>query len=484
MTRPPRLGPDVAAIPDYDRNQPTGIVHLGIGAFHRAHQAVYFDRLLSQGEIGWMIRGASLRSADVADQLNPQSGLYTCVEQDRGGEVSRVIGSVRDVLVGPADPRRLVAVMAHPDIALVTLTITEKGYELDPGTGALNLDSAAIRHDVEHPDSPQTGPGYLVAALARRRADGLAPFTILSCDNLPENGRRTRAAVLELARQTDPGLADWIADTTAFPCSMVDRIVPATTEADIEALAVREGYRDAGMVKAEAFSQWVVEDRFCNRRPPLERVGVEMTLDVAPWEKIKLRQLNGAHSALAYLGGLAGYTHVHEAVADPHLRAFVEALWDEVEPTLDRPDGFDGAVYRQALLDRFANPALAHRLHQIAMDGSQKLPQRLLATLADRRAGGRSSPALELAIAAWMRWQGGEDARGNRFTVDDPMADRTRMAFIAGGGDPDRIVANLLAMDTVFAPEIAADQEVRTGLSAALGGLLRSGDTALMWPAG
>lgn len=482
MTRSPRLRPSVAAMPDYDRSQPAGVVHLGIGAFHRAHQAVYFDRLLSQGETGWMIRGASLRSAGVADQLNPQAGLYTCVEQDRGGEVCRIVGSVRDVLVGPADPRRLVAAMAHPDIALVTLTITEKGYELDPGTGALNLDSAAVRHDVEHPDNPQTGPGYLVAALARRRAEGLAPFTILSCDNLPENGHRTRAAVLELARKTDPGLADWIADTTAFPCSMVDRIVPATTEADIEALAVREGYHDAGMVKAEAFSQWVVEDRFCNRRPPLERVGVEMAPDVAPWERIKLRLLNGAHSALAYLGGLAGYTHVHEAIADPHLRAFVDALWDEVEPTLDRPAGFDAAVYRQALLDRFANPALAHRLHQIAMDGSQKLPQRLLATLADRRAGGRNSPALELAIAAWMRWQGGEDARGNRFTVDDPMADRTRPAFMAGGGDPRRIVANLLAMDAVFAPEIAADQDVRDGLSAALGRLLQSGDPAVMWP--
>lgn len=483
MTRPPRLGPDVSAAPDYDRSQPAGVVHLGIGAFHRAHQAVYFDRLLSQGETGWMIRGASLRSAAVADQLNPQAGLYTCVEQDRGGEVCRIVGSVRDVLVGPQDPRRLIAAMAHPDTALVTLTVTEKGYELDPGTGALNRESAAIRHDVDNPDRPRTAPGYLVAALARRRADGLAPFTILSCDNLPENGRRTRAAVLELARQTDPGLADWIADTAAFPCSMVDRIVPATIEADIETLAAREGYHDAGMVKAEAFSQWVVEDRFCNRRPPLERVGVEMTLDVAPWEKIKLRLLNGAHSALAYLGGLAGYTHVHEAIADLHLRAFVEALWDEVEPTLDRPDGFDATAYRQALLERFANPALAHRLHQIAMDGSQKLPQRLLATLADRQAAGRPSPALELAIAAWMRWQGGEDTRGNRFTVDDPMVDRTRPAFMAGGGDPDRIVENFLAMDAVFAPELAAGRDVRNGLVAALGRLLGSGDTALMWPA-
>ena len=185
---------------------------------------------------------------------------------------------------------------------------------------------------------------------------GWGPFTILSCDNLPENGHRTRAAVVQLARQTNPGLADWIADTTAFPCSMVDRIVPATTEADIAALAAREGYHDAGMVKAEAFSQWVVEDRFCDRRPPLERAGVEMTLDVAPWETVKLRLLNGAHSALAYLGGLAGYTHVHDAIADPHLRVFVEALWDEVEPTLDRPDGFDAAGLSQGSAGALRQP--------------------------------------------------------------------------------------------------------------------------------
>lgn len=467
--------PDAIARPAYDRGRTAGIVHLGLGAFHRAHQAVYFDALMSQGETGWTIHGASLRSARVAAQLNPQDGLYTVVERDADGERLRIVGAVRDVLVAPEDPAGLIAAMADPGVALVMLTVTEKGYHLDPDTGRLRVEDPAVAADLGAGALPVTAPGLLVAALAARRKAGLAPFTVLSCDNLPENGPRTRAAVTGFARRLDPGLAGWIEAEGAFPASMVDRIVPATTPEDIAALEAAAGYRDEAMVKTEGFTQWVVEDRFCNRRPPLERVGVEMTGDVAGWERAKLRLLNGSHSALAYLGALAGHPYVHEAIAAPGFRAFVEKLWDEAEAVLDAPAGFDARAYRAALVERFSNPALNHSLVQIAMDGSQKLPQRLLHTLRASRAAGRKAPAVETAIAAWMRWQFGEDERGRSFAVDDPLAQETARAVRSGGGDPRQIVAALLGIEAVFGREFAADEALRDRLAARLGALIGQG---------
>lgn len=472
--------PDGIARPGYDRSQTAGIVHLGLGAFHRAHQAVYFDTLMNAGETGWMIRGASLRSPRVAGQLNPQDGLYTVVERDAGGDRLRMIGAVRDVLVAPEDPARLIAALADPATVLVTLTVTEKGYHLDPDTGRLRLEDPVIAADLAPGVLPATAPGLLVAGLATRRAAGRPPFTVLSCDNLPDNGPRTRAAVTGFARRFDPGLADWIEAEAAFPASMVDRIVPATTAEDIDALAAEAGYRDEAMVKTEAFTQWVVEDRFCHRRPPLERVGVEMTDDVAGWERAKLRLLNGSHSALAYLGALAGHTYVHEAIAAPGFRAFVERLWDEAQAVLAAPPGFDAAAYRAALIERFSNPALNHSLVQIAMDGSQKLPQRLLHTLRDCRAAGRETPAVETAIAAWMRWQFGEDEQGRAFTVDDPLAGETARAVRAGGGDPRAIVAALLDIEAIFGRDLGADDDLRNRLAARLGKLMTNGAAELV----
>ena len=461
--------------PDYDRNQPAGIVHLGLGAFHRAHQAACFDQLMRMGETGWMIRGVSLRSPTVADQLNPQDGLYTIVERE-GSETSlRVIGSVRDVLVGPQDEAAVVAALAHPDVALVTLTVTEKGYHLDPDTGRLRLEDEAIGRDRVNPARPRTVPGVLTAGLKARRDAGLAPFTVLSCDNLPDNGPRTREAVLGFARQLDAGLADWIAAEVRFPASMVDRIVPATTPEDIAALASEAGYHDAAMVKTEPFTQWVVEDDFGARRPPLERVGVQMTDDVAAWERAKLRLLNGSHSALAYLGALAGHTYVHQAIAAPGFERFVERLWDEAEAVLDPPSGFDARAYRDALKARYANAALNHSLVQIAMDGSQKLPQRLLAGLRQARAKGLACEAISLAVAAWMRWQFGVDERGTAYTVDDPLAATTRAAVGAGGGNPGAIVRALLAIEPVFGRDLPQDEQLVEQLIRQLAGLMREG---------
>lgn len=390
------------------------VVHLGIGAFHRAHQAVVFD------DLGWGVTAASLRSPAVRDAMAPQDFLYSLVV----GDAVRVVGAVRDVLLdGDALAQRLAA----PETDIVTLTVTEKGYL--PGARAAAL---------------------LAESLALRRERGLAPFTAISCDNLAGNGARLRDAVLAASA----GAArDWIAERGAFPQTMVDRIVPATADADIEALAGRIGLVDRAMVKTEPFTQWVIEDLFAGPRPDFEAAGVRITRDVAPWEEAKLRLLNGAHSAIAYLGGLAGIAFVHQFVASPEGRRFVEALWDEVAQTLSPPLELDIAAYRAALMRRFGNEALGHRTLQIAQDGSQKIPQRLLAPIAERLERGLPIGHLALAVAGWMRWQ-------QRGDVDDPLAANAHRA--ATSDDP---VAALLALDTIFPPPLAANPDFRSAIA-------------------
>jgi len=456
-----------AAKPAYDRAAvKTGVVHLGIGAFHRAHQAVVFDDALASGDLRWGVLGASLRSPGVRDQLNPQDGLYTLVVRDGAAEHLRIIGAGQGVLVGPEDPVALVAAMAHPDVHLVTLTVTEKGYRLDPATGDLMVEDPEVAADLADIAAPRTAPGFVVAALKARKAAGLAPFTVISCDNLPHNGARIRAGVLEMARRIDPDLADWIAAEGAFPQTMIDRIVPATILDDIEKLTGRLGVEDQGMVKAEPFTQWVIEDRFAGPRPDFAALGVQLTNAVAPWEDAKLRLLNGAHSAVSYLGALSGHEHVHEAVAQPAFKAFIEALWDEAETTLNPPPGLDIAAYRAELMARFSNSALMHRTRQIAMDGSQKLPQRLLAGTAERLAAGQGIDALALGIAAWMKWQSGVTEAGEAFVVDDPLASKT--AELLAGADTDEArVAALLTLSAVFPPALAADPAFVKAVTAA-----------------
>lgn len=455
--------------PAYDRAAVTcGVVHIGIGAFHRAHQAVIFDDALNAGDLRWGIVTASLRSPAVRDQMAPQDGLYTMLVRDGSAEEARIIGAVQRVIVAPEDPHALIAALAAPDTHIVTLTITEKGYKLDPATGALIESDPQLAADLVSLAIPQTAPGYLVAALARRRAAGLLPFTAISCDNLPHNGVRLRDAVLALARRHDADLADWIAREGAFPQTMVDRIVPATTPEDIAALADRIGVENApvedwAMVKTEPFLQWVIEDRFCGPRPDFG-AGVQLTSDVAPWEEAKLRLLNGAHSGIAYLGGLAGIDHVHDVLALPEARHFVEALWDEAQTTLSPPPELDIAAYRRDLMARFDNPTLRHRTRQIAMDGSQKLPQRLLATIAARRAAGQGIEALALAFAAWIGWQAGRDDSGAAHQVDDPLAGPIAAA-LAGAIDAAGRVDAILAFDAVVPAALARDWVLRAALT-------------------
>lgn len=460
--------------PAYDRSAVhCGVVHLGTGAFHRAHQAVIFEGVLNRGDLRWGIVGASLRSPTVRDQMVPQDGLYSVLVRDGQSERIQLIGAVRDVLVAPEQPQQLLAVLARPDTHIVTLTITEKGYKLDPATGALIESDPQTASDLASLDTPQTAPGFLVAALALRRSAGLKPFTAISCDNLPHNGSRLRAAVIALAKRHDPSLAEWIASEGAFPETMIDRIVPATTEADIAAMQARLGVVDRAMVKTEPFCQWVIEDKFCGERPDFADA-VQITSSVAPWEEAKLRLLNGAHSGIAYLGGLAAIDHVHEVLAIPAARHFVERLWDEAQTTLSPPPELDVAAYRQALMARFDNPALLHRTRQIAMDGSQKLPQRLLAPIEARLQKGESIHALSLAVAAWIRWQGAVDDLGGAYVVDDPLAD-TLAAAIAGRADAADRVGGIMGVEAVFPATLRNNDVLREALTYWLDLLERDG---------
>ncbi|HPE47795.1 MAG TPA: mannitol dehydrogenase family protein [Hyphomonas sp.] len=483
MSRAPRLSsatltqlPPQIMRPGYDRAaQKTGCVHFGVGAFHRAHQASYFDALMNAGKSDWQVLGVSMRSPAVGDQLNPQDGLFTVNVRDGAQNRLQVVGSIREVVLAGKDSRRIIDALASSDVSLATITVTEKGYCLDPATGALGLANAAIARDMENGMTPSSLPGLLCAGLAERRAANVGPLTILSCDNLSNNGVAARQAVVGFAAETNEDLARWIERECAFPSSMVDRIVPATTQADIDALELKIGLRDEATVSTEPFSQWVVEDRFAARRPPLDMAGVQFTSDVAGWEHAKLRLLNAAHSSMAYLGALAGFDFIHEAIAFPPLKAHVEALWDEQEATLRPTPGLNVREYRVRLLERFSNPALHHRTRQIAMDGSQKLPPRLVAPLRERRRSGLTCPNQCLAIAAWMRWQLGQDETGRAYTVDDPLANETRRRLRDTHSDPQAMVHALLGVESVFPPVLASDDNVVGELTRSLGSLLNLG---------
>jgi fructuronate reductase len=412
--------------PRFDRRslQP-GIVHLGLGAFARAHLlACNDDALDARPSPAWGVHGVSLRHADVHDALAPQHGLYSLALRDAAGQRLRVIGSLLDVSVAPQDAPALLDSIAAKTTRIVSLTVTEKGYCHDPATRRLRFDHPDIVHDLGHPDTPRSAIGFLAHGLATRRSQNTGPLTLLSLDNLPANGDTLHGLVLAFAERVSTGLARWIERECTFPNSMVDRIVPRTTDADRARSAEALGCDDAGAVVAEPYLAWAVEDRFAAGRPDWSQGGARFVVQAAPWEQLKLRMLNGSHSAIAYLGVLGGWATVDAAIARPALRAFVEALMrDEVAPTLAGAlPGVDLDAYRGELIARFANPALAHRTAQIAMDGSQKLPQRLLGTVRDRLAVGAPIDRLALALAAWLTHLRGHDDAGGALALDDPLA--------------------------------------------------------------
>jgi fructuronate reductase len=486
MTTPPRLSlttlPNLnKAIqqPDYDITAiKGGIVHLGIGAFHRAHQAVYVDDCL-KADPRWGITGASLRTADTANALHPQDGLYAIAVTDSDNVRHRIIGSVRNVLVKGSRSAELLAIMAAADTRIVSTTVTEKGYCHDPATGDLHQGHPDILADLANPRNPHTTIGLIAEALRLRKEAGLKPFSLLCCDNLPNNGPTVKRLVSQYAGLLDADLGQFIAENVTFPATMVDRIVPATTDSDREAITQAIGAIDAWPVATEPFSQWVIEDKFTLGRPAFETAGAEMTSNVLPFEHMKLRMLNGSHSTLAYLGYLAGHETVADTIADAPFHRLIHGLMTkEVMPTLAMPTGVDTVAYRDALLARFANRGLRHRTWQIAMDGTQKLPQRLLGTIRDRLNRGETIQHLTLGVAGWMRYVMGKDEKGQAIDIRDPMADQLRQIAATDGHDVERYAAALFRISKVFGSDLPDDPRFALSVITHLRHLLQDGARA------
>lgn len=452
------------------------IVHLGVGAFHRAHQALYTDTVLDLDDAAWSITGASLRSCLVKEQLAAQDYLYTVVERENEGERYRLVGAVEQVIVAPEDPRVLIEAMACATCKIITLTITEKGYCCNPASGRLDLQDADIQHDLLHPQTPRSAPGFIAAALFERYRRGRAGLAVMSCDNLPANGQLTRQVILDFAAAVYPELKPWIDTHVQFPATMVDRIVPATTDEDRQQLERALGYRDEAMVVCEPFSQWVIEDCFVQPRPAWEKAGAIFVEQVHEFETMKLRLLNGSHSTLAYLGFLAGYQTVHEVMGDRHFLALVTHLMDsELTPTLVAPAQIDLGNYKAQLRQRFSNSALQHQTHQIAMDGSKKLPQRLIQPLLQQLRVKGAIDALCLAVAGWIRYTMGIDESGQDYVVSDPLARRMHLLHQRSGTSSRDILDNFLTLGEVFPQQLCREELFVQKTSYYLNSLLQIG---------
>jgi fructuronate reductase/mannitol 2-dehydrogenase len=457
-----RLQPPVRP-PGFDPARVTaGIVHLGLGGFHRAHMARYTHNLMERrpDALGWGIAGAGLLPADrrMRDSLGPQDNLYTLVERDAAGETVTVIGSLADVIFAGESSAALLDAIDAPNIRIVSLTVTEHGYCLNRSTKQLDPDHPLIRKDLAQPDAPSSAIGIVVEAYRRRMDAGQKPFTALSCDNIQHNGTVLRDAVLALARIRDPGLSDWIAAHGCFPSTMVDRITPVTAEADIAALAERFGVIDNWPVFAETFTQWVIEDDFPAGRPAWEDVGAQFVSDVAPYEFMKLRLLNASHLAVSGMGRLIGYVTIAESMEDPLIARFMAALMDrETGPTLPDVPGIDLPRYKATLIERFANPAIRDTVERVNTDAPLNI---LVDPIRDRLRTGGSVDLLALALAAWLRGVRGEDEQGETIDVRHPLAEQLRAKAIEGGPDP----RPLLAMTQLFG-ETGSDVRLQTAVS-------------------
>ncbi|MDM2996640.1 MULTISPECIES: mannitol dehydrogenase family protein [unclassified Citrobacter] len=447
--------PEGVLTPRYDRQQlQTRIVHFGFGAFHRAHQALLTDRVLNAQGGDWGICEISLFSGDrLMSQLREQNHLYTVLEKGANGNQAIIVGAVKECLNAKLDSlAAIIEKFCEPQVAIVSLTITEKGYCIDPATGSLDVSNPRIIHDMQHSTEPHSAPGILVEALHRRRERGLSPFTVLSCDNIPDNGHVVKNAVLGMAEKRAAELAAWIQQHVSFPGTMVDRIVPAATEESLDEITRELGVADPCAISCEPFIQWVIEDNFVAGRPQWEVAGVQMVDDVLPWEQMKLRMLNGSHSFLAYLGYLAGFQHISDCMQDSAFReAAYRLMINEQAPTL-RITNVDLSRYAASLIERFANPALKHRTWQIAMDGSQKLPQRMLEGIREHLARGSDWPLLALGVAGWMRYVSGVDDAGATIDIRDPLSEKIRL-LVESSSDAERVSA-LLSLQEVFGTDL------------------------------
>ena len=412
------------AKPAYDPTQiGIGHVHLGLGAFHKAHQALYSDDAVAAEGGDWGIAGLSLRRPDARDALAPQDGLYTVVERGAEGSVARIVGSIRRAVFVPDALGETLDLLAAPSTRVVTLTVTEKGYGHDPASGDLDPRNADFAYDLANPDAPRSALGLLVAGLARRREREGGPLAVACCDNMADNGVTLARLVDQLARERDADLAAWIADEVSFPSTMIDRIVPATTDATLREAEHLTGLRDEAAVEGEPFRQWVVEDRFPAGRPAWEAGGAEFVGAIGPYQQLKLRMLNGPHSAIAYLGQMLDLETVADAMADADVAPFVERMMGEIAPTLALAGRYDVELYADTLRDRFRNPAIRHRTEQIAMDGSQKIPVRWLGTLRDQLEREMPTDAIALALAAWLEHWRGRSESGRALDHSDPLAE-------------------------------------------------------------
>ncbi|WP_130830773.1 mannitol dehydrogenase family protein [[Erwinia] mediterraneensis] len=443
------------AQPRWDRSQlKTRMVHIGFGAFHRAHQALCSDKLAEQGS-DWGYCEVNLNSGEVIQALREQQLLYTVTEKADDHLSTRVIGVITAALHGKSDGiDAVIDAMSQPEVAIVSLTVTEKGYCHLPASGNLNPDHPDIQHDLQQPETPRSVPGVILAAIRRRRARGLPPFSVMSCDNMPENGQVTRKVMIQLAALQDEELASYIQQQLSFPSTMVDRIVPAMSDEAFAALSQRLGCTDPVGVEAEPFFQWVIEDNFVRGRPAWEKAGAELVDDVLPFEEMKLRMLNGSHSFLAYLGYLAGYQHISDCMADPWFRQAAHTLMlQEQAPTLRTRD-VDLAAYADSLITRYENRAIRHRTYQIASDGTQKLPQRLLDSVRWHLQRGSCCDLLLLGVAGWMRYVGARDEQGQAIEIKDPLkAELARC--VAQSAEGEARVRALLALNMVFADDLA-----------------------------
>ncbi|GAA1888912.1 mannitol dehydrogenase family protein [Lapillicoccus jejuensis] len=448
--------------PTYDRSAATpGIVHFGVGGFHRAHQAMYVDALMERGlalDFGIVGVGTMPSDARMRDALGPQDGLYTLVVKHPDGRTeARVIGSLLGFHLAADDPEAVLSLMTAPSTRIVSLTITEGGYLFDPSTGELDTTHPLLQPDLSGEGAPTTPYGFITEALRRRRAAGTAPFTVMSCDNIPGNGQVARRMLVSFARLTDEALADHIATDVAFPDCMVDRITPVTSADDIARLAADHGVEDAWPVVCEPFTQWCLEDRFPTGRPPFEEVGVQLVPDVEPYELMKLRLLNASHQAMAYLGHLAGYTYAHEVAQDP---LFVELLLGYMEkeatPTLHEVPGVDLDAYRHQLIERFANPEVRDTLARLCAESSDRIPKWLVPVVRENLRAGGSIERSALVVAAWARYAEGVDEQGRPIEVVDQLRERVMAAAARQGEDPlafvrDEQLFGDLARDERFA---------------------------------
>lgn len=442
--------------PEYERGGiRKAIVHLGVGGFHRAHQAVYTDSVIAAGDRSWGICGAGIMERDAAmrDALAPQDYLYTVVARTAESEEARVVGSIIDFTLGANGSKGVIARLADPETRIISLTVTENGYHFRGDTGELDFESPVIQSDLRDPRHPKSVIGYLAECLRLVRAEGRRPPTVLSCDNLPHNGRRLRGLVTAYARRIDPELAAFIDGEVSFPCTMVDRITPATRDRDRVYLREHFGIEDRWPVFCEGFIQWVIEDDFPLGRPDWSTGGAQFVADVIPYELMKIRLLNGSHSALSYLAYLLGHRDVDKAMADPLVAEFVTGYMGEIEPTVGAVPGIDLRQYRKTLIARFSNPAISDQVARLAMEGSRKIPNSVADPLRELLSRNLPVSHIAFAIAAWIRFLAGKDESGAPIEIDDPYRDR----IMAAAAESIESAAPFLAMQEVFPEQIAAN---------------------------